>query len=90
MAQAYVNDRTTDYLSLKSRLMSGALSLQRSDHFDVLNRHLRHGLVTPGHLVLIPDNYSVTCNAEEAWLMRYVEEMPQAGTGCLGWCCSDR
>ena len=75
MAQAYVNDRTTDYLSLKSRLMGGALSLQRSDHFDVLNRHLRHGLVTPGQLVIIPDSYSVTCSAEEAWLMRYAEEI---------------
>ncbi|RFD26567.1 hypothetical protein CER19_20345 [Pseudomonas sp. GL93] len=75
MAQAYLNDRTTDYLSLKSRLMGGALSLQRSDHFNVLNRHLRHGLVTPGQLVIIPDNYSITCSAEEAWLMRYAEEI---------------
>ncbi|MCK3827163.1 MULTISPECIES: hypothetical protein [Pseudomonas] len=75
MAQAYLNDRTTDYLSLKSRLMGGALNRQRSDHFDVLNRHLRHKLVTPGQLVIIPDNYSVTCSAEEAWLMRYAEEI---------------
>ncbi|OPB01724.1 hypothetical protein, partial [Pseudomonas synxantha] len=75
MAQAYLNDRTTDYLSLKSRLMGRALHRQRSDHFDVLNRHLLHKLVTPGQLVIIPDNYSVTCSAEEAWLMRYAEEI---------------
>lgn len=45
MAQGYVNDRTTDYLSLKNRLMAGASGQQRLDHFDVLNRHLRPGLM---------------------------------------------
>lgn len=75
MAQGYINDRTTDYLSLKTRLMGGASSGPRSNHFDVLNRHLRHGLVTPGQLVIIPDTYSVSCSLEEAWLMRYAEEI---------------
>ncbi|KAF2406624.1 hypothetical protein PSAN_48000 [Pseudomonas antarctica] len=73
MAQGYINDRATDYYSLKSRLMDGAPSRQRSDHFDVLNRHLRHGLVTPGQLVIVPNPYSVTCSLEEAWLMRQAE-----------------
>ncbi|NVZ69538.1 hypothetical protein [Pseudomonas costantinii] len=73
MAQGYINDRRTDYHSLKSRLMGGAPSRQRSDHFDVLNRHLRPGLVTPGQLVIVPDTYSVTCSLEEAWLMRQAE-----------------
>ena len=53
MAQSYINDRTMDYESLKSRLMGGGLNRQRSDHFDVLNRHLRPGLVAPGQLVII-------------------------------------
>ncbi|AKS09232.1 hypothetical protein [Pseudomonas trivialis] len=75
MAQSYINDRATDYPSLKIRLMSGALSRQRSDHFDVLNRHLRTGLVAPGQLVIIPDSHSVGCSVEEAWLMRHAEEV---------------
>ncbi|CRM71988.1 hypothetical protein [Pseudomonas sp. 37 R 15] len=75
MAQSYINDHTTDYSSLKSRLMGGGLSRQRSDHFDVLNRHLRHGLVTPGQLVIIPDAHSVECSRDEAWLMRHAEQV---------------
>ncbi|MDQ0739815.1 hypothetical protein QF045_002675 [Pseudomonas sp. W4I3] len=75
MAQGYINDHTTDYSSLKSRLMGGGLSRQRSDHFDVLNRHLRHGLVTPGQLVIIPDAHSAHCSRDEAWLMRHAEQV---------------
>lgn len=75
MAQSYINDRTTNYTRLKSRLMGGAPSQQRADHFDVLNRHLRPGLVAPGQLVIIPDPYSVSCSGEEAWLMRHAEEV---------------
>ncbi|NMZ18715.1 hypothetical protein HBO08_16940 [Pseudomonas rhodesiae] len=73
MAQSYINDRTTDYHSLKSRLMGSAPTRQRSEHFDVLNRHLRPGLLTPGQLVIIPDPHSVSCSSEEAWLMRHAE-----------------
>ncbi|MBN2990880.1 hypothetical protein JWR97_04850 [Pseudomonas cedrina subsp. fulgida] len=75
MAQSYINHQTTDYSSLKFRLMGRALSGQRSEHFDVLNRHLRPGLVMPGQLVIIPDAYSVNCSAEEAWLMRHAQEV---------------
>ncbi len=75
MAQGYINDQVIDYSSLKSRLMGSGLSGQRSDHFDVLNRHLRHGLVTPGQVVIIPDTYSVSCSLEEAWLVRHAEEV---------------
>lgn len=75
MAQSYINQQTTDYSSLKFRLMGRALSSQRSEHFDVLNRHLHHGLVTPGQLVIIPDAYSVSCSVEEAWLMRHAQEV---------------
>lgn len=75
MAQSYINERATDYHSLKSRMMGNALSRPRSDHFDVLNRHLRPGLVAPGQLVIIPDSHSVSCSVEEAWLMRHAEEV---------------
>ncbi|TFY84169.1 hypothetical protein DYL59_30530 [Pseudomonas kairouanensis] len=75
MEQSYINQETIDYSSLKSRLMGGGLSRQRSDHYDVLNHHLRHGLVTPGQLVIVPDAYSVECSWEEAWLMRRAEQV---------------
>ena len=75
MAQSYINPETIDYSSLKSRLMGGGLSRQRSDHYDVLNHHLRHGLVTPGQLVIIPDANSVECSWEESWLMRRAEQV---------------
>ncbi|MBC3234506.1 hypothetical protein [Pseudomonas lurida] len=75
MAQSYINERATDYHSLKSRMMGNALSRPRSDHFDVLNRHLRPGLIAPGQLVIIPDSHRVSCSVEEAWLMRHAEEV---------------
>lgn len=91
MAQSFINDRATDYLSLKSRLMGGGLSHPRSDHFDVLNRHLRPGLVAPGQLVIVPDSHSLNCSVEEAWLMRHAEEVRRhlalnaaTGTALLG------
>ncbi len=83
MAQGYINDRTADYQSLKSRLMGSGLSRERSDHFDVLNHHLRRGLVMPGQLVIIPDAYSASCSMEEAWLVRQAQairrELDNAG-----------
>ncbi|WLH99298.1 hypothetical protein [Pseudomonas simiae] len=75
MAQSFINDRATDYQSLKNRSMGGALSRPRSDHFDVLNRYLRPGLVAPGQLVIVPDGHSVNCSVEEGWLMRHAEEV---------------
>ncbi|WP_422630825.1 hypothetical protein [Pseudomonas mucidolens] len=69
MGQAYINDRTTDFLSLKSSLLKGS-SRQQSVQFDVLNLHLRRGLVTPGQRVIIPDDDGVACTANDAWLMR--------------------
>jgi len=44
--------------------MGIGISLQRSDHFDVLNRHLRHSLVSPRQLVIVPDAYSLSCSLE--------------------------
>ncbi|NWE11879.1 hypothetical protein [Pseudomonas yamanorum] len=75
MAQGYINDRTTDYLSLKSRLLIGS-SRQLSDQFDALNLHLRQArLVTPGQMVIVPDDYGVACTADDAWLMRHAQEI---------------
>jgi hypothetical protein len=74
MAQAYINPHTTDLLSLKSRLLPGS-SQSLSDKFDALNLHLRHGLVTPGQMVIIPEEYGVACTANDAWLMRHAQEI---------------
>ncbi|WP_411379231.1 hypothetical protein [Pseudomonas sp. MPB26] len=74
MAYGYITEGFTDYQSLKSRLWPGGL-LQGTDHFDVLNQHLRHGMLEPGQLVLVPDASSATCSIEEARLMRYAEEI---------------
>lgn len=74
MAQAYINDRTIDFHSLKSSLLKGShhpLSAQ----FDALNLHLRHGLVTPGQMVIIPDDYGMACTFNDAWLMRQAEQI---------------
>ena len=74
MAQAYINDRTIDFHSLKSSLLKGShhpLSAQ----FDALNLHLRHGLVTPGQMVIIPDDYGMACTFNDAWLMRHAEDI---------------
>ncbi|MFK3607950.1 hypothetical protein A7D21_00215 [Pseudomonas sp. AP19] len=73
MAQGYINDRTTDYHSLKSRLIGPGISPQRSEHFDVLNRHLRRGLVSSEQLVIVPDAHSLSYSLEEAWLVRHAE-----------------
>lgn len=48
---------------------------QGPDHFDVLNQHLRYGLVMPGQLVIVPDAFSADCSIEEAWLMHHAEEV---------------
>lgn len=90
MAQAYINQYTTDLLSLKSRLLPGS-SRALSEKFDALNLHLRHGLVTPGQRVLIPQEYGVACTADDAWLMRHAQEIRRrldqdasAGTVVIG------
>ena len=74
MAYGYINQQAAPYPFLKSRLWRGGL-LQGRDHFDVLNRHLSHGLVRPGELVIVPEASSVNCSIEEAWLMRHAEEI---------------
>ncbi len=75
MAQSYINDESTTYSILKFRLLGGAPSQQQSDHFDVLNRHLPSGLVTPGQLVIIPEADREFCSIDEAWLMRHAQDI---------------
>ena len=75
MAQGYINDKTIDYGSLKTRLMGYSASRQHSDHFDVLNYHLRRRLVTSGQMVVVPDTDSVRCSWDESWWVRHAGEI---------------
>ncbi|EPJ76194.1 MULTISPECIES: hypothetical protein [unclassified Pseudomonas] len=74
MAYGYINQQATPYSFLKSQLWHAGL-LQGPDHFDVLNKHLRQGMVRPGELVIVPEMSSAYCSIEEAWLMRHAEEI---------------
>lgn len=75
MAYGYINEDITDYQQLKSRLWHGGVLQQGPDHFDVLYQHLHHGLGMPGQLAIVPDASSAGCSIQEAWLMRYAEEV---------------
>jgi hypothetical protein len=75
MARGYINDKPISYSSLKTWLMGHGVSRQHSDHFDVLNHHLRGGWVTPGRMVIVPDTESVSCSWNESWWVRYAEEI---------------
>lgn len=75
MAWGYINDKPISYSSLKTWLMGHGMSRQHSDHFDVLNHHLRRGWVTPGRMVIVPDTESVSCSWNESWWVRYAEEI---------------
>lgn len=74
MAYGYINQQATPYSFLKSQLWHAGL-LPGPDHFDVLNKHLRQGVVRPGELVIVPEMSSAYCSIEEAWLMRHAEEI---------------
>ncbi|WP_248807454.1 hypothetical protein, partial [Pseudomonas sp. MWU13-2100] len=89
MAHGFINEKTTHYPSLKSQLL-----IQRGSHaltkFDTINSHLRRSMVTPGQLVIVPDESTASCTFEEAWLMTRAREVdlalsldPRAGVEIL-------
>ncbi|WP_248768511.1 hypothetical protein [Pseudomonas sp. MWU12-2345] len=89
MAHGFINEKTTHYPSLKSQLL-----IQRGSHaftkFDTTNSHLRRSMVTPGQLVIVPDDSTASCTFEEAWLMTRAREVdlalslePRAGVEIL-------
>ena len=89
MAHGFINEKTTHYSSLKSQLL-----IQRGSHaltkFDTTNSHLRRSMVTPGQLVIVPDDSTASCTFEEAWLMTRAREVdlalsldPRAGVEIL-------
>jgi len=89
MAHGFINEKTTHYPSLKSQLL-----MQRGSHaltkFDTINSHLRRSMVTPGQLVIVPDDSTASCTFEEAWLMTRARDIdlalslePRAGVEIL-------
>ncbi len=77
MAHGFINEKTTHYPSLKSQLL-----IQCGSHalikFDTINSHLRRTVVTPGQLVIVPDDTTASCTFEEAWLMTRAREIDLA------------
>nr|WP_218171232.1 hypothetical protein [Pseudomonas gingeri] len=74
--------------------MKSQLLIQRGSHaltkFDTVNSHLRRSMVTPGQLVIVPDDTTASCTFEEAWLMTRAREIdlalslePRAGVEIL-------
>ncbi|MGY2285139.1 hypothetical protein [Pseudomonas gingeri] len=55
MANGFINEKTTHYPSLKNQLLMQRGS-QALIKFDTLNSHLRRSMVTPGQLVIVPDD----------------------------------
>jgi len=89
MAHGFINEKTAHYPSLKSQLLMqrGSRALIK---FDTINSHLRRTVVTPGQLVIVPDDTTASCTFEEAWLMTRAREIdlalsldPKAGVEIL-------
>jgi hypothetical protein len=69
---AFINERPQPYPLLK---LSLSLNLHTHTKFDLLNQHIRNTVVLPGQLVIIGDNRTASCTAEEARLMRSAENI---------------
>jgi hypothetical protein len=64
---SFINEHMQTYQALKANLPLGR---RLADKFDVLNAHIRNNVVVAGELVIIGDDASAGCTAEEAELMR--------------------
>ncbi|MCM2375554.1 hypothetical protein [Pseudomonas marginalis] len=72
---AFINERPRPYPLLK---LSLSLNPHTQTKFDTLNQHIRNTVVLPGQLVIIGDNRTASCTAEEAWLMRSAQNIKLA------------
>lgn len=72
---AFINERPQPYPLLK---MSLQLRPPTHTKFDTLNQHIRNTVVLPGHLVIIGDDRTASCTAEEAQLMRSAANIKHA------------
>ncbi|TDV59405.1 hypothetical protein [Pseudomonas sp. LP_7_YM] len=64
---SFVNERMQTYQAIKASLPLGR---RLAEKFDVVNAHIRNNVVVAGELVIIGDDSTAACTAEEAELMR--------------------
>lgn len=72
MPTTFINPRMQPYSYLKSTLQLGKNSMSK---FDVLNVHVVNAVVLPGELIIVGDNSTPSCTAEEAFYMKKAFEV---------------
>ncbi|POA20909.1 hypothetical protein C1886_06985 [Pseudomonas sp. FW300-N1A1] len=72
---SFVNSQVQSYSYLKSNLQLGKNS---SAKFDMLNVHIINTVVLPGEIVIIGDNSTPSCTAEEAFYMKMASDTHSA------------
>jgi hypothetical protein len=75
MSAIFINPRMQPYSYLKSMLQLGKNSMSK---FDVLNTHVINTVVLPGELIIVGDNSTPSCTAEEAFYMKKASEIHAA------------
>ncbi|MCK1789753.1 hypothetical protein [Pseudomonas violetae] len=69
---SFINPRVQPYSYLKSNLQLGKNTRVK---FDILNAHIVNTVVLPGELVIVGDNSTPSCTAEEAFYMRKASDV---------------
>ena len=64
---SFINERMQTYFAIKASLPLGRRAAEK---FDVLNAHIRNSTVAAGEIVIVGDDSTSACTAEEAELMR--------------------
>lgn len=64
---SFINERMQTYFAIKASLPLGRRAAEK---FDLLNAHIRNSTVAAGEIVIIGDDSTSACTAEEAELMR--------------------
>lgn len=75
---AFINERITTYAALRA---DAVMSSHAATKFDVLNVHILNSVVMPGQLVIVGDDSTSSCTAEEAELMRNAASVRAAMIG---------
>lgn len=75
MPTTFINPRMQPYSYLKSTLQLGKNSMSK---FDVLNAHVFNTVVLPGELIVVGDNSTPSCTAEDAFYMSKAFEVNSA------------
>lgn len=75
MPVTFINSKMQPYSYLKSTLQLGKNTKSK---FDVLNAHVFNAVVLPGELIIVGDNSTPSCTAEEAFYMKKAFEVHSA------------